>query len=819
MATTNLHSAPSKGRSDDELHALTCALYARLSSGHDRLAFNVDPNGPALTAIDEDGKRRLVTMLGDEAPPPWQRARELVGATKVTQRDGRVRWDGGTTVDRRFNAWVLQQHLRGRYSVAATSGGFVEWGVLDIDAHVRPGESALQARRRAERVLGAVWRAFACSDERHPLVLRSPGGGFHVWFPLTRGPSSSNHEHTWPADVVRAWLEQHLIAAGLELESGTLEVFPCGRALRAPCGAGMVLLRATRPNTPDDLGLVPWEGTTGPGRVNWRGLRRGLDVELSSPTRRVRPMVKAFLGQWDAQRRTLAEWLLRREASWDPTWGFLGWRAQPPLLAAETGGAAKKIDAVALGLPDQSQESGEVVGRPGGRGRKATRAQGDAGRGRARRSGSDPIDLHPSPPERDDLPPAPASGPLVRGRAFRTKVQALLAHGVTEPASRHDAVLVLSFYWFATCGHDSGKALALLEQWCRAHPHHGSQLAARPRAFTRACLREAAHYLEYGASAWPFRGRGDGGGRGTLTTADQVVIAAADARVRDEVAAVMAWLAGRAGDDGRVLEPVQIASGLLARLCGDRRVVEGGRRRRAVTIALEELERLGVLTLEYNYVVGRRGRGWLCWYRFGSGELAPVVEVSPPAWQAAEPIVRAAPIVRPARSAAEPDEDAAARCEACQDEPEGASVAARVIAERVVPDGLARILSDGRRTLPRVLFVAAATVPAARAAWAQRCYRRRNFTPGTFFGGDAAPVPDVATRRRLSRRLRIELGTEGVLPPRATARTFLDPSAVAQLPPASELMPLEVAEVAAHAWRAHVPIHAPGWRGGRYAAP
>jgi len=205
-ATTISHSAlTARG---DELHALAVQLYGLLSSGHDALAWNIDARGPALTTIGTDGKRRPVQTGsgGDGAcAPPWQRAREL--------RDGRE-------VDRRFNPWVLERHLRGKYSVAPAAPGWVQWVALDIDAHPASGAPELVARRmakaRADRVLANVWRALHCSADRHPLVLRSPGGGYHVWFPLTRGPSSSNPEHTWPALVARAWFERHLVAAGLE---------------------------------------------------------------------------------------------------------------------------------------------------------------------------------------------------------------------------------------------------------------------------------------------------------------------------------------------------------------------------------------------------------------------------------------------------------------------------------------------------------------------------------------------------------------------------------------------------------------------------
>ncbi|CAN5666199.1 hypothetical protein BH11MYX1_BH11MYX1_17650 [soil metagenome] len=227
----------------NELHALAEQLYELISSGHDALEYNVDSRGPALTIVGADGQRRTIPQSGraDAEVPAWQRARELR--------------EGEAAVDRRFNAWVLEKHLRGKYAVAPVSPSWVQWVALDIDAHPVPGAAEHVARRlakeQADRVLANVWRALNCSADRHPLVQRSPGGGYHVWFPLTRGPTSANAEHTWPAAVARAWFERHLIAAGLELAPGVLEVFPSGRCLRAPCGLGMTVLQATRPTEPD----------------------------------------------------------------------------------------------------------------------------------------------------------------------------------------------------------------------------------------------------------------------------------------------------------------------------------------------------------------------------------------------------------------------------------------------------------------------------------------------------------------------------------------------------------------------------------------
>lgn len=123
-----------------------------------------------------------------------------------------------------------------------------------------------------------------------------------------------------------------------------------------------------------------------------------------------------------------------------------------------------------------------------------------------------------------DLPPDPAVGPGVRGRAFKVKVRRLLEHGITDPSTRHDAVLTLAFYWAATCGRSNDRALALLEGWCRAHAHAGSRLGTRPRMFVATCMAEAEHYLTNHAANWKFRGKGDGGGLATLTSADQVVV-------------------------------------------------------------------------------------------------------------------------------------------------------------------------------------------------------------------------------------------------------------------------------------------------------
>jgi hypothetical protein len=743
-ATTNLHTAPTERA--DELLSLAQALYAHLSSGHDGLAYNVDAPSAALTIIGADGKRRPVqtgSLLSSARA--WQRAREI---------------KNGVEVDRRLNAWVLAQHLRGKYAVAIASAGWVEWIALDIDAHVRAGESELAARRRAEGVLGQVWRAFSCSAERHPIVFRSPGSGFHVWMPLLRGEGSQNDEVTWPAPIVRAWVERHLVAAGVELAPGTLEVFPSGRCLRAPCGRGMLLLQATRPDDPDALGLQPWPGTVADAeRVDWRGER----PQLSAPTRRIVATVRACLAQWNAQRRSLADWLRRPEASWDPTWAFLGWRTAPPLRAGEepsvdgdrSGGASdgtkKSQTSTTRDQFSPSQHIDDVSGGPGGTSLKRAAADRDrmrcAGALRARGSGPGSFESTSLPlASTREISPDLAGDPLVRGRAFRKKVQGLLVSGITEPSTRHDAVLTLAFYWCATSGLSIDETLARLASWCTAHAHTGSRLGARPKGFRATCLREAAHYLEHYAHRWRFRGTGEGASLQTLASADRAVVQAIDARVRPEASVLLAWLADHADASGRVGTPVVVSSHTLARLCGDRRIVDGGQRRRATTLAIAELERLGVLTMAKNYRVGHRGRSWCCWYRFGSGELPQSIEIAEARWNGA--------------GQGASSEGASAAAASSPAIAPTSTLVVRVVGETAVPEGVVRALSDGSRAVARTQLDLAGDVgePTARAAarppWFVRAFERQTFTPGELAAVKLATViafPDLEARRKARR--------------------------------------------------------------------
>lgn len=226
---------------------------------------------------------------------------------------------------------------------------------------------------------------------------------------------------------------------------------------------------------------------------------------------------------------------------------------------------------------------------------------------------------------------------------------------------------------------------------------------------------------------------------------------AADPRVRDEVSALLAWLAARADDTGTVTEPVQIASGLLARLCGDRRVIEGDQRRRATTIALAELERLGVLTMAREYVVGKRGRCWSCWYVFGSGRVPRIESLPADRWAA---LGQASSVANTNDADREPSATA--------------TIDVLVVGERDTPEGLVRVLSDGSRGAARTMLVPAPTVEsptatyAYRPPWFARRIERSVFTPGELL---RAPVlvtlPDVIVRRRMTRRERLVWGGGG----------------------------------------------------------
>jgi hypothetical protein len=708
----NHFSQADAGGNAVEIFALARGLYDRLSGGHDGLGFNVR-GVPSVSAVGADGKRRPV-LLGygqgeaDDTGREWRPARELVQV-------------GG---DRRLVARVLTPqaiaaHVRGGYAVAFEAAGWVEWVAVDIDAHADPADGddgARLAQERARRVLGQVLAALGCGGERWPVILRSPGGGFHLWIPITRG-GGVGADHRWPARWAGEWFRHHLASAGVELRDGVCEVYPSGRRLRAPCGRGSVLLRVVGDVATDPYALVPWAGTVST-RARWVSHGDVLTV------RRVGPMLRALLAEWDRQRRTIADWLGRPEAAWDPDWGFLGRRGEKKQGPAFPGtySRSQQIDDVSDPSP------GAGPGR--GRGRPALVVIAGGGGDRGSLLGL-PASFSKTPvgaelaSDAGEVEGGPVSSMLVKGSAFWRKVHRLLSEGVTEAGTRHDAVLTLCFAWGAAAGLSDDETIERLIAWCGAHAHAGSKLAG-PR-FTAECVREAAHYLRTYGPRWPFRGAGRGSAvaLGVLVEADRRVLELVDARVRTEAAAVLSFLAGKADDGGTVADPVEWAARLAARLLGDRRVVDGDQRRRAAVMAVEELARLGVITRHSGHAVGRHGRRWSVWYRFGSGELPALVTVDRASWERAgrrevlvPSLAMAAPTIAPVI------------VEAAQDAPGGAEASAvevREVGAREVREGVLRALSAEGGPVRLVLVPSdAAPAPARpgyRAAWWVRQWR------------------------------------------------------------------------------------------------
>jgi hypothetical protein len=732
--------------------AASRALFGLVSGGHAGLGWYVQ-GAPSITKLDADGQRRpaVITSEVDDGAS-WRPAREQVAAV-----------GGGRELRPRIlTPQILAAHLRGGYSVATEAPGWLAWVAVDIDAHAKPDDGAEGKRAavaRARGVLGQVLAALGCGGERWPVILQSPGGGFHVWIPLGREGSA---DHRWPAAWAAHWFRHHFAACGIELRDGVCEVFPSGRRLRAPCGRGSLLLRVVREDVTDPLALEPVAGTY-TTRERW--LSHGDVVRV----RKVDAMAWAFLRGFEAQRRTIAEWTGRPEAAWDPCWGFLE-RPSGEGRAKKTGPGVPRTYAGSQQPDDVSDRppGGGTLGDPKGRGGPAlVVVRGGGAVGDQGDRVPDPLTSfcktslgtdaasHPGPGESEGDTDASA-GPLLKGRAYWRKVGRLLAEGVTLPASRHDAVLVLTFAWAAPGGCSDGETIDRLIAWCSAHAHAGSRLAGSP-LFTKECIREAWHYLKHYGPHWRRRSAARAAGRavslGVLTEADRRgVLDLVDARVRTEAETVLSFLAGRADERGAVADPVEWASGLASKLLGDRRVVDGdGARRRAVVVAVAELARLGVITRYRGHWVGHAGRRWSVWYRFGSGALPVAVRVLRSAWDRAGQREALVPslytFTRPGDGA--PHAPGAA---------EGEAVEVREVGARRVPGGVLRALSDAGAV--RVLFEvdpdSGPARPGARAAWWLRQWRGRPPSVGEFFHAiEGAMVARVAERiARMARRPR-----------------------------------------------------------------
>ena len=250
-------------RAGGELLALARGLYERLTSGNNRLAYNVQ-GGAWLT------ERVPGTTCGAERPCEdlarcTHRPRQAVEGSWVAAGEWRPAMElvGGCEVPARLTSRTLLDHIRGRYWCAPEAPSWTSWIAFDIDAHTRAGASAAEqaaAYEERDRTLAALWRACEWGRERQPIVMLTPGEGYHVYLPLTRD-ESANAEHTWPSAWPTGWFRRLAERERLDVRAGRLEIYPSGRRLRAPCGRGMILLAPTRPDDSFDLGLVPWSGT------------------------------------------------------------------------------------------------------------------------------------------------------------------------------------------------------------------------------------------------------------------------------------------------------------------------------------------------------------------------------------------------------------------------------------------------------------------------------------------------------------------------------------------------------------------------------
>jgi hypothetical protein len=679
-ATNDAHTpAPSTGAKTAEL-ALATTLYHALASGHERLGYNVA--GTYALWSRGPGGRGWRPVRGAEAVPrdDWRPCLEVL--------------PDGSTRPRRVNPWVIAEHVRGRYYVAPRAPSWVGWIAFDLDAHVAaevlrddsdeviPLGAVRRALAKRDTALGELWRALALGPGREPVLLETPGQGLHAYLPITRG-AVSPLEHTRPAAWVLDWTATVLHRRGLRLEPGRLELYPSGRPLRAPCGARMFVLQATRPDQADDLGLERVAAA-----ITTRRTVRGGDPSVEV-VRKPWVQVATFLAQWERARRPLEVWLGEERASWCSVRGPF---VLPERVADEV---CKKNHYVADGGESQSQDKDEVQGRPGGRSSEIV----GQGRGRSDPRSETETDPSPSSPTlvRSPALTLSSTGVLRRGREFRDYVGQLLRSGVLSPGTRHDAVLTLVFHWHVQ-GRREDEVRAELEAWARAYPHV-SRL--RGERFVKQCLREGMHYY-HRIKKLPQRARSLAATVARtrpLAAADLLVVAKVREDVREEAWAILEYLHGHADRDGVVGDPVMLGRTQLDALTvADRRIRIDGQRCRAEVLAVRELERLGVLALYVDYSRGRHGRVFTCWYRFGAGVLPT---------------------------------------------PRDEAADALVLAERRVREGVVRVFTDGTRRAPWVeLEPAAGVTDSAEAggAWWRRMYERRRFSVRDLREADEAVV-------------------------------------------------------------------------------
>lgn len=654
------------GVPDGALASLAKQLYRVLTDGAPRLRWNIR-NGCQLR--DATTKKPLLSSFTDQ----WRASRDLL--------------PDGSQRDREANWLVLQQHLQGRYDVAIQAPSWSSLVVLDIDrpelgADAGDPLAELQADGRRDEVLAKVWRAYEFSAERQPVILRTPGGGYHVYLPHCRDEAKRPDQHPWPVAWARQRHEHHLDRARIGLKPGVLELYPTGVPLRAPCGRGMALLAPRNPDDPDDLQLEL-------RHARWVDVVDGRSGARSTVLRRdVAPLVREFCERLEAARRPLESWLepAPTRPAWGTRYGPFGDRPETPDGDPRAESYQHKVDVPRRAGAGRPRLSGSPsFSSPPARPPKGSRQEGHAGLAE---------DALPSP--EGEL----RRGHLLHGRAFRLRIAQLTTYGLEGTGARHDAALKLAFYHHVCRRLGIDDTVAEVRSWLGAHQHVSATRARKEAAFVEDTLREVRHYLEVhlarGGPAGPERRGATSFGapplphrQAALGPQDKAVLDAIREDLRLEARAVLAFVATYADEHGRVPHPVTLSAAALERLVGQRRVLENGKRRRASAVALEALETIGVLAVHRDYSVGRHGRQYTCWYRFGSGELPRREELG------------------------------------------------LVLGTRPVAEGAVVAVHGGLGEPPRVRFaslreglVAALERPDA---WWQRMYERRAFTPAEFF--------------------------------------------------------------------------------------
>ncbi len=474
---------------------------------------------------------------------------------------------------RTLSAHAVARHLAGKSGwVGAAPPSWVSWFAFDIDFGKGDASetSPEDAQRRCDAVLSAVWRAFDFGANRLPVVLLTPGGGYHVYVPLSRDANSTCPKNTWPAHVIRERVVARLHEAGLKLRDGELELWPSGKILRLPMGRRMCLLHAQNPDDPDYLGLVPMHATWGTRKDSRTG-------DVTDVLRRdVSGGVRAFVDSFEAARKPLSEWLLDDDAGWSAKYGPHG--DSPPSQNSKNQSLTARVPHVS----QQHEEGSSSLG-----------------------------------------------GYLLKGEFFRRHISKLQRTGLTVNGGRHDAALKLTYYFGVCLGMGESDSMSALSDWLCEFDHVSSFRAEHGQEkFLIQTLREARHYyknvvahidLSQGRRGLPL-GVPLGNDLGVF------VDKFSSPAVEEAALSIVRFLKGYSDSEGMVCEPVQLAGTLLHILCGERRVPTIGpngekRRVRSTQLAIEELIQLGVLTLYKNYRPKHHGRFFCCWYQFGSGVL------------------------------------------------------------------------------------------------------------------------------------------------------------------------------------------------------